>query len=158
MIVSGSGLVYNSVTESFSGTISSVTFSNRNDAGGYEKHYTLTGLSLTLAQMMTDPNGMIAVLHAGADILYGTEQPDVLTGFGGAGNDQIHTGAGADTVFDFCTGVDRIDMRWLSLGVDYVRDCSVQTSQGALIDLGTSTILLAGVQMSSIDWSHDFLF
>lgn len=103
---------------------------------------------------------------AGRDQLIGGSGDDVL--IGGSGADRLTGGSGADVfvfddagvwaekVTDFEDGIDRIDLSGTGLaGFD---DVSVwQTSGGTIVNYGTASILLMGIDHTLLD-AGDFLF
>ncbi|WP_051337282.1 right-handed parallel beta-helix repeat-containing protein [Leisingera daeponensis] len=121
----------------------------------------------------------------GADTVYGGGGADVLKGGGGQdlldggnGNDMLNGGNGADrisggdgsdtfvftarhgqdTVLDFTSGTDMIDLSGLGQSASSYSDLEISSQGGsALIDTGEGTILLQGVQVSELG-AGDFLF
>ncbi|WP_171060468.1 calcium-binding protein [Poseidonocella sp. HB161398] len=104
---------------------------------------------------------------AGNDILKGRLGDDVLTG--GDGNDLLYGGygwdefayadmdEGDDVIGDFEDGVDLITLAGLGLGMD---DLSITEAGGgtdAMIEFGSTSILLADVTVDQLD-QGDFLF
>jgi Ca2+-binding RTX toxin-like protein len=113
---------------------------------------------------------------AGNDVLWGEAGNDnVLGGAGddffvlGAGDDNFTLGTGADlvrfdfgngddTLTDFGNGNDAVDFTWTNVTLAQLQANTTETSAGVLIELGTGSILLAGLNLSQIDWSSDFVF
>lgn len=112
----------------------------------------------------------------GNDVLWGDAGNDnVLAGAGndfvvlGAGDDNFTLGAGADlvrfdfgngkdTITDFGNGADQIDFTWTNLTLAQVQANTVQTSEGVLMQLGSGSILLVGLNASQLEWNSDFVF
>jgi Ca2+-binding RTX toxin-like protein len=121
----------------------------------------------------------------GDDFLSGGDGNDVI--WGEAGNDQIDAGAGndfavlgagddeftlglgddrirfdygngADTIRDFGAGNDIIDFTYTDMTLAALQANTIQTGAGVLMTLGSGSILLAGLQLSQIDWAGDFVF
>ncbi|UWQ39574.1 right-handed parallel beta-helix repeat-containing protein (plasmid) [Leisingera aquaemixtae] len=121
----------------------------------------------------------------GADTVYGGGGADVLKGGGGQdrldggrGNDKLNGGNGADritggdgsdtfvftaghgqdTVLDFTSGTDMIDLSGLGQSVNSYSDLEISSQGGStLIGTGDGTILLQGIQVSELG-AEDFLF
>jgi Ca2+-binding RTX toxin-like protein len=107
-------------------------------------------------------------LHGGSghDKLRGGSGDDRLDG--GSGNDKLHgdsgqdifvfeKGSGWDTVADFRSGQDRVDVSGLS-GVKGTSDLNLtQVGEDAVIWHGSDILVLKGVQASDLD-SSDFVF
>ena len=121
----------------------------------------------------------------GDDYLSGGDGNDVI--WGEAGNDQIDAGAGSDFVvlgagddeFILGLGDDRVRFDYGN-GIDVIRDFgngsdiidftatdmtrsvlqanTVDTAAGALMTLGSGSILLEGLHLPQIDWAGDFVF
>ena len=112
----------------------------------------------------------------GDDILWGGDGNDhVDAGWGadfvalGAGDDYFHLGAGddrvrfdygngRDTIADFGNGHDVIDFTWTDMTLAALQGNAVETSAGVLLNVGSGSILLAGLQMWQIEWDTDFAF
>jgi len=93
----------------------------------------------------------------GNDILLGMGGNDTL--WGGAGNDLFAYTSfffGTDTIRDFQDGLDRIDFSRLA-GATYSGLAITSVAGGTQVALGTSTILLSGINTSQIT-AADFLF
>jgi Ca2+-binding RTX toxin-like protein len=80
----------------------------------------------------------------------------------GAGNDRLRFDYdnGRDTIADFNNGNDVIDFTFTDMTREVLLANAVQTSQGVLLELGSGSILLAGLTWGQIDWvgSGDFIF
>lgn len=112
----------------------------------------------------------------GNDVLWGEAGDDnVLAGAGddfvvlGTGNDNFTLGAGADrvrfdfgngndTITDFGNGKDVIDFTWTDLTLADVQSKAVETDAGVLLEIGSGSILLAGLHLGQIEWNSDFIF
>jgi Ca2+-binding RTX toxin-like protein len=104
---------------------------------------------------------------AGNDQLYaGAGNDIVIMGTGddfvslGAGNDRIvfNFENGQDTIADFGNGNDRIDFSGTDVTLINVQSNAIETDAGVLLQIGTGSILLAGVAFNQLDWTSDFLF
>jgi Ca2+-binding RTX toxin-like protein len=115
---------------------------------------------------------------AGNDVLWGEAGNDqIIAGAGndfavlgegddffrmGAGDDRLRFdyGNGQDTIADFNLGNDVIDFTFTDMTRDVLMANAVETSQGVLLNLGSGSILLAGLTWGQIDWagSGDFIF
>ena len=80
----------------------------------------------------------------------------------GAGNDRLRFDYdnGKDTVADFNLGNDVIDFTFTDMTRDVLVANAIETTQGVLLNLGSGSILLAGLTWGQIDWagSGDFIF
>jgi Ca2+-binding RTX toxin-like protein len=114
----------------------------------------------------------------GNDVLWGQSGNDqVIAGAGndfavlgegddffrmGAGDDRLRFdyGNGRDTVADFNLGNDVIDFTFTDMTRAVLINNAVETSQGVLLELGSGSILLAGLTWGQVDWngSSDFIF
>lgn len=112
----------------------------------------------------------------GADILFGDDGDDTMGGGAGndffvlgAGNDGLWLGGGrdlvrfdygngADTIFDFVSGEDRIDFTHTDMTLAALQANTIETAAGVMMVLGPGSILLAGIGLDGIDWNADFLF
>ncbi len=114
---------------------------------------------------------------AGNDQLLDEAGNDFVSG--GLGNDTIVMGAGTDTfsggagddtyiftnyangheiITDFTWGNDRINFTLTDMTHDVLMNNAVETSNGVLLNLGSGSILLAGLAWSDVDWTNDFVF
>jgi Ca2+-binding RTX toxin-like protein len=113
--------------------------------------------------------------RAGNDVLWGDAGDDQI--FGGAGNDYAVLGAGndaftmgtgddrlrfdygngQDTIFDFGNGNDVIDFTFTDMTYEVLMANAVDVEGGALLTLGSGSILLAGVQVAQLE-TADFVF
>jgi Ca2+-binding RTX toxin-like protein len=84
----------------------------------------------------------------GANRLAGRGGNDVLLGRGGADAFVFGPGSGTDTVLDFQTGIDRIDLSALHVGWEGVNIGA--SAGGAIVSAGGSTILLQGVMAGAL--------
>lgn len=127
-----------------------------------------------------DNNRLIG--HRGADRLTGRDGADMLSGrdgedrlFGDNGRDRIdggigddflsggtgadtfmfRNGDGADVVTDFTVNEDRLHLS--AIGTDFDALTITERGDNTLIDYGTGSIVLLGVEASDLD-AHDFLF
>lgn len=112
----------------------------------------------------------------GNDVLWGDAGNDnILAGAGndfvvlGEGDDNFTLGAGADlvrfdfgngrdTITDFGNGADQIDFTWTNVTLAQLQAGTTQTSEGVLMQLGTGSILLVGLNVSQLEWNSDFVF
>jgi Ca2+-binding RTX toxin-like protein len=78
----------------------------------------------------------------------------------GAGDDiiQFSFGNGQDTIFDFGNGQDVIDFSATNVTLLGLQASATQTDAGVLFQDGSNSILLAGLTLSQLDWTSDFLF
>jgi Ca2+-binding RTX toxin-like protein len=78
----------------------------------------------------------------------------------GLGNDRVRFsyGNGVDVIRDFGDGNDIIDFTGTDMWLGVLQANTVQTNAGVLMSLGSGSILLAGMQLSQIDWAGDFTF
>ena len=78
----------------------------------------------------------------------------------GLGDDRVRFdyGNGADIIRDFGNGNDVIDFTWTDMTRAALQANTVQTAAGVLMNLGSGSILLEGLQLSQIDWAGDFVF
>jgi Ca2+-binding RTX toxin-like protein len=78
----------------------------------------------------------------------------------GAGDDRVRFdyGNGQDTIFDFGNGHDVIDFSATDMTVAALQANAVDTAAGVLLQVGSGTILLAGLQLYQIEWNYDFAF
>jgi VCBS repeat-containing protein len=124
--------------------------------------------NLQIAPSTNDTGGEAFNGTTGNDIIVGSESDDILTGLGG--DDTLTGGFGADTFFfnpeggddtitDFGTGDDVIDLSaFTGMGYDNVILNSTQTEDGVNIDLGNgNSVTLVGVSLDSLD-AGDFAF
>lgn len=113
---------------------------------------------------------------AGNDVIWGDDGDDVMVG--GAGNDYIVLGPGSDgiylgagrdlvrfdfdngqdTIFDFKSGEDRIDLTWTDVTLADVQGCAHDTVNGVVFDYEGGSVLMAGVKLADLNWNVDFLF
>ena len=103
---------------------------------------------------------------SGHDKLYGQSGNDKL--YGGSGNDKLTGGSGSDvfvfekksgsdTITDFRTGHDKVDVSGLS-GVDKLSDLHMwQSGSDTVISHGSDVLVLKGVKESDLDGS-DLIF
>ncbi|MEY8880386.1 calcium-binding protein [Donghicola sp. XS_ASV15] len=104
---------------------------------------------------------------AGRDMLSGQKGDDVLTGgnggdvlSGGQGWDEFvynDLSEGNDTITDFEDGMDLISLSNLGLDFDDLAISSANDGSDALVEFGTTSILLNGVTVGELDQS-DFVF
>ncbi len=121
----------------------------------------------------------------GNDCLTGGDGDDVLWGdagddqvFGGTGNDfavlglgndaftmgagddrlRFDYGNGTDTIFDFGNGNDVIDFSNTDMTLAVLQANAVYAAAGVLLQLGSGSVLLAGLDLQQIDWANDFVF
>jgi Ca2+-binding RTX toxin-like protein len=114
----------------------------------------------------------------GDDVLWGELGNDqIIAGAGndfavlGAGDDYFLMGLGddrlrfdydngRDTIADFNNGNDVIDFTFTDMTRAVLINNAVETSQGILLNLGSGSILLAGLTWGQVDWngSSDFIF
>jgi Ca2+-binding RTX toxin-like protein len=98
---------------------------------------------------------------AGNDVLNGGTGNDTLTGGGGDDTFVLLAGSGSDLVTDFQIGSsanrDVIDLRDFGLTISQVLNDTFDTTQGAVIDLGSDQITLAGVTKSQLATHSDVL-
>ena len=78
----------------------------------------------------------------------------------GLGDDRVrfNYGNGVDTIRDFGNGNDIIDFSATDMTLAALQANTVETTAGVLMSLGSGSILLAGAQLSQIDWAGDFVF
>ncbi|UWQ51897.1 hypothetical protein K3720_18930 (plasmid) [Leisingera caerulea] len=94
----------------------------------------------------------------GKDLLDGGNGDDQITGGGGSDTFVFTAGHGQDTVLDFTSGTDVIDLSGLGQSANSYSDLEISSQGGsALIDTGEGTILLQGLQVSELG-ADDFLF
>jgi Ca2+-binding RTX toxin-like protein len=94
---------------------------------------------------------------SGNDKLYGGAGNDILCGNSGRDVFVFEKGGGWDTVRDFRSGYDKIDVSGLS-GVKSASDLNLgQMGEDTLIWHGSDILVLKGVQASDLDGS-DFIF
>lgn len=91
----------------------------------------------------------------GADTLKGGRADDVLTGNGGADVFQFGSGHGDNVVRDFQLNRDKVEI--LSGAGDFEDLTLSQTGDGALVEFGAASVLLAGVSGDDLSASH-FIF
>ena len=105
---------------------------------------------------------------AGWDSLNGGKHNDQLFGGDGVDTFVFKDGDGFDTIYDFQPGREKIDLRGVTHSnsavagvlpaVTELGDLHITaTQEGALVDYGTGSILLAGVGVDELDASN-FLF
>lgn len=113
----------------------------------------------------------------GGDQIFDDEGNDYVNGGGGndflmmgAGDDTYVGGAGDDTyvfmaygngneiITDFTWGNDRINFTLTDMTYDALINNAVETANGVLLNLGSGSILLAGLAWSDVDWANDFVF
>lgn len=92
---------------------------------------------------------------AGDDVLRGFEGDDTLIGGEGSDTFTFAGGDGNDTVADFEDGLDLLDLS--ATGASFGDLAVSQSGADTLIDFGTGTILLAGVNAGDIA-ADDFVF
>ena len=93
----------------------------------------------------------------GDDILNGEQGRDTLTGGDGFDTFVFEYGSGRDTITDFTSGEDVIDLTALE-SIDSFDDLKIRdTDDGALIHLEKGSVLLQGVSADSLD-ADMFLF
>ncbi|QJE73268.1 hypothetical protein HHL28_09350 [Aerophototrophica crusticola] len=107
---------------------------------------------------------------SGSDKLYGSNGADKF--IGGAGNDLLYSakdgvadtfvfakGSGADRIFNFEAGIDKLDLR--GYGVDSLSDSGIKVSQGssgAVLDMGDGNrVVLNGVKTVDLVGSKMFV-
>ena len=93
---------------------------------------------------------------AGNDILSGGGGNDVMTGDGGFDIFRFN-GGGDDTVTDFRSGVDLLDLRTADLSGGFDDLAITFQNGGALVAYGEDTIFLSGVFPASLE-ANDFIF
>jgi Ca2+-binding RTX toxin-like protein len=93
---------------------------------------------------------------AGANSLDGHLGNDLLTGRGGADAFVFsQRGFGRDTITDFTSGEDHLDLR--ALGLDWSQVAIASNSAGAVVSCAGGEIWLSGVSASLLT-QDDFLF
>lgn len=153
------------------------TSANSDDAAGdtYSSIEILQGTSHN-DSLRGDNDANTLIGEDGNDFLFGRDGDDTLSGgsgndrlYGGEGNDYLYGGHGADifgfttdsghdTIFDFADGEDLIDLRRVNYSDGYDHFNITDTDWGStLINYGSVSILLEGVDSSQIDYS-DFIF
>ncbi len=78
----------------------------------------------------------------------------------GAGDDRVRFdyGNGRDTIFDFGNGHDVIDFSATDMTLAVLQANAIDTAGGVLLQVGSGSILLAGLSLHQIEWSYDFAF
>ena len=93
---------------------------------------------------------------AGADLLDGGVGDDRLVGGGGADTFVFRSGYGTDTISDFISGEDRIDLSGTSV-TDFGSLSMTQNKGTVVITIGTDVLQLANIKIADLDAS-DFVF
>jgi hypothetical protein len=76
-----------------------------------------------------------------------------------ADNSHIYDGAGDSHLrFDFGDGHDVIDFSATDMTLAALLANAVDTAAGVLLQVGSGSILLAGLALHQIEWSSDFIF
>lgn len=86
----------------------------------------------------------------GNDVLDGGRGRDIMTGGEGYDTFVFHADSGRDTITDFSTADDRLDMSNWGLGFGYDDLTITDTADGARVDYGDGWVLLAGVEAASV--------
>jgi serralysin len=98
---------------------------------------------------------------AGNDLLDGGTGNDIMTGGGGDDTFVVRAGSGSDLVTDFQIGSsanrDVVDLRDFGLTISQVLNDTHDTTQGAVIDLGSDRITLVGVTKNQLATHNDVL-
>jgi Ca2+-binding RTX toxin-like protein len=78
----------------------------------------------------------------------------------GTGDDRVRFdyGNGQDTIFDFGNGRDIIDFTFTDMSLAVLQANAVDTAAGLLLQVGSGSILLAGLALYQIEWNADFAF
>jgi Ca2+-binding RTX toxin-like protein len=93
--ITGSGMAFDFLTSTFSGTAEGLTYTR------VVPVFSITGMSIPLATLATLASGgneetILGAIFAGADLISGSTLADILKGYDG--NDTIRGGAGGDTI------------------------------------------------------------
>ena len=160
-------------TADYRGSDAAVTVSllTGTGVGGHAEGDTLTGIERLFGSkhddsLIGDNGNNVLYGFGGNDLMNGGSGNDVLRGFGGddimtggQGNDRfVFSGNdwGDDTITDFGTGLDILDLR--AAGVTMIDELTIsQVGADTLIEFGNASITLENTLTSTID-SSDFLF